>query len=56
MSKLNYKYKVQKFGIGFQVMAFGYQPGRPIMQHAYAPLTIGYRKGKFTLRLKWSHR
>lgn len=49
MSKTVFK----KFGIGFQIMRFHYRNERSNIgfKSAYAPLTVGYRKGKFVFNI-----
>jgi len=52
MGKLNYKYELHKYGIGFQIVAIGFRGNGPIMQHYYALLTMGYRNGRFVFRMR----
>ena len=47
---------VKKYGIGFQIIRFHYRNEKENIgfKSACAPVTIGYRKGKFTFRIKKS--
>lgn len=48
------KTKIQRYGIGFQILKFSYRDNKNNVgfKSAYAPLTIGYRKGKLTFLIK----
>lgn len=45
---------IKRFGIGFQIMRVHYRDEKRNIgfKSAYAPVTIGYCKGRFVLRVK----
>lgn len=48
------KTTIKKFGIGFQIQRFHYRDEKRNIgfASAYAPVTIGYKQGKFVLKIK----